>query len=450
MQETSETTPPHLTDVQIQKATVALVNGETATARDLLMQVIEYDETNVAAWWLLSRVVETADEREICLENILTLDPNHAAARAAWEQLQRDKASAAATFAERSYTSVEAAPEAMPPPEELAPLPPTPSTPDFLEDELGCPYCAAPTAWEDKRCPACKHSLWTHQREVEQSTPAYRALLMLEVLFIGVSALLLLLLLTYVDICVKSADIRDLAPLYLGIKQIAPKIATASFNFVPPVLFRLSLLPIGLSLIILLGLLSRWAPLYFTALLIEALRILVNLSTIIGAINAWSATAAAVKTEAAAGQLTGQALSLMHIVILLTYLAILALAGLSFISLLNLHDHFTFKHRRLLLRTDADVDGSIVGLQIRGRAYAHQYAWALAALHLRQAWMLEHNLETGLALATVYLNLGRLDLAAIALEDARRLAPTDPRIASLTAILAEKQAHGKPPYAPSP
>jgi len=257
---------------------------------------------------------------------------------------------------------------------------------------------------------------------------------------IGISALLLLLLLTYADMRVKSADIRDLVPLYLGIKQVAPRIATASFSFVPPMLFRLSLLPIGLSLLILLSVLSRWVPLYFTALGIEALRILLNLSTIIGAINTWAATAAAVKAGATAGQLTGRTLSVMYIAILLTYLTILALSGLSLISLLNLHDHFTYKHRRLLLRTDADVEGSVVGLQIRGRAYARQRAWALAALHLRQAWMLEQNLETCLPLAIAYLNLERLDLATIALEDARRLASTDPRVVELATLLTKKQA----------
>jgi len=179
-QELPKTAQPYLSDEQIQKAVVAFVNGDKATARDLLMQVVDRDETNVAAWWQLSRVVETADEREICLENVLTLDPNHTAARAAWEQLQRDKTLTAAAFAETSYAPAEVALETMPtPPAEPTPRPPAPSTTDFLEDELGCPYCATPTVWEDRRCPVCKHNLWTRQREVEGSTPAYRTLLML-------------------------------------------------------------------------------------------------------------------------------------------------------------------------------------------------------------------------------------------------------------------------------
>ena len=50
-------------------------------ARQLLLQVIELDETNILAWLWLSTVLDDLEEKKVCLENVLTLDPTHKAAR---------------------------------------------------------------------------------------------------------------------------------------------------------------------------------------------------------------------------------------------------------------------------------------------------------------------------------------------------------------------------------
>lgn len=46
-------------------------------ARALLLQVVELDERNIPAWLWLSTVVDRPEEKQTCLENVLTLDPNN-------------------------------------------------------------------------------------------------------------------------------------------------------------------------------------------------------------------------------------------------------------------------------------------------------------------------------------------------------------------------------------
>lgn len=56
-------------------------HGDAVRARVCLRKIVETDKENIQAWLWLSSVVETDDERRLCLQNVLVLDPNHAAAR---------------------------------------------------------------------------------------------------------------------------------------------------------------------------------------------------------------------------------------------------------------------------------------------------------------------------------------------------------------------------------
>ena len=55
--------------------------GHREQARELLLRVIEKDERNEPAWLWLSGVVEDVEEQRICLENVLAINPNNAAAQ---------------------------------------------------------------------------------------------------------------------------------------------------------------------------------------------------------------------------------------------------------------------------------------------------------------------------------------------------------------------------------
>jgi hypothetical protein len=50
-------------------------------ARELLYQVIDLDERNTTAWLWLSGVADGIDERIVCLENVLAVNPQHEVAR---------------------------------------------------------------------------------------------------------------------------------------------------------------------------------------------------------------------------------------------------------------------------------------------------------------------------------------------------------------------------------
>ena len=55
--------------------------GKRAEARELLLRVVNADENNVRAWLWLSGVVTTLEDREVCLQNVLALDPVNEAAQ---------------------------------------------------------------------------------------------------------------------------------------------------------------------------------------------------------------------------------------------------------------------------------------------------------------------------------------------------------------------------------
>lgn len=62
-------------------------NGDTAAARSYLTQVVERDPHNEQAWMWLSGVATEPEEQQICLENVLVINPYNAKARQGLEFL---------------------------------------------------------------------------------------------------------------------------------------------------------------------------------------------------------------------------------------------------------------------------------------------------------------------------------------------------------------------------
>ncbi|MDQ5823475.1 MAG: hypothetical protein M3441_04585 [Chloroflexota bacterium] len=62
-------------------------NGDTAAARAYLTQVVERDPHNEQAWMWLSGVATEPEEQQICLENVLVINPYNAKARQGLEFL---------------------------------------------------------------------------------------------------------------------------------------------------------------------------------------------------------------------------------------------------------------------------------------------------------------------------------------------------------------------------
>ncbi|GAB4412096.1 MAG: hypothetical protein Kow00106_06620 [Anaerolineae bacterium] len=64
----------------------AAKRGDKARAHELFRQAIEIDPYHEQVWLWLASVVETDEDRRVCFENVLELNPLHPTAR---QQLQR-------------------------------------------------------------------------------------------------------------------------------------------------------------------------------------------------------------------------------------------------------------------------------------------------------------------------------------------------------------------------
>jgi tetratricopeptide (TPR) repeat protein len=110
---------------------VAAKSGQAAQARDLLMQVVEADENNESAWLWLSGVVESLEDRRVCLENVLALNPDSVAAQKGLAWIDQHRANQGVS------------PEAASP---VEPPPPSTSEPILEPDAPPTNQAAAPAA----------------------------------------------------------------------------------------------------------------------------------------------------------------------------------------------------------------------------------------------------------------------------------------------------------------
>ncbi len=74
---------PAEVDRLYQEGVAAIRAGDKAAGREKLMQVVEADQLHENAWLWLSGAVETDEDRIVCLENVLTINPRHEKARQA-------------------------------------------------------------------------------------------------------------------------------------------------------------------------------------------------------------------------------------------------------------------------------------------------------------------------------------------------------------------------------
>jgi hypothetical protein len=103
--------------------------GDAERARELLLQVVDADEYNEQAWLWLSSVVESDADREVCLENVVAINPDNNLAKAGLVHLRTRK---------------------MPPPPspepEPAPPPPQPEWPPAREQPAAVAQVSEPAA----------------------------------------------------------------------------------------------------------------------------------------------------------------------------------------------------------------------------------------------------------------------------------------------------------------
>ena len=188
----------------------AAKNGENARAQELLIAVIEVDEENEQAWLWLSGSVDSDEDRQICLENLLVINPDNAVAKRGLERLRyaeepAEKLGASQPLPDKNdqvnqistllFTDHSTGTQ-----HQQAQLSYTPivsfqsesTFDDVWERESDiCEYCAVEIGYEDRRCPNCGQRIFSsHYRYPQASSD----LTIYWVLLLGVAQLSLILI----------------------------------------------------------------------------------------------------------------------------------------------------------------------------------------------------------------------------------------------------------------
>ena len=128
-------------------------------ARELLLQVVEQDHTNVQAWLWLSTVVDDQNARYTCLSNVLALDPDNKQAKAGLAWLERQRPTTQPKI-KRLIPSSHPQKENDKPAISEEYTDPYSHQPDFPTQETkpqsNCPFCHKPISSSDMTCRHCE------------------------------------------------------------------------------------------------------------------------------------------------------------------------------------------------------------------------------------------------------------------------------------------------------
>ena len=428
----------------LQQGIAAARSGQKETARYLLTQAIERDENNVTAWMWLSGVVENLNDKEVCLENVLALDPNNQAAHKGldWVRQQREAAIYTPPLISESQAQRKSVPltpaaailygKAEPEPEP-EPLPPPPvetftrprdhwgeplsqtaqEVMHEFDNELLCPYCAAPTEENDKRCKTCSGRLWTHKRRRPEGSYWFWMLIGNIIINITGGAYLFIVWLTWLfGRLVMEGQIKTVAQfvgVYLGRSTLPSDVTSVILTKLPPVAFWAFVIGMAIQFVQAVLLYLRWRPFYWFMVGFAVLVAFVPLALL------------AVRPHWA-------------------MVAVLTFAATPILLLLRIEEDFMVDYERYWCAPDKGIHSHSQFYQ-RGREYAREKMWAVAVVHFRRAaagapTMLAYHL----ALVAAYMGLKRYERAEYALREAQRLAPDNPKVQELSNLIAAKTA----------
>lgn len=138
----------------------ALKAGNRLEARTWLMRVVKADEQNEQAWLWLSGAMDSDEDKRICLENVLTLNPNHLAAQKGLAKLPAPSPAPLSEKIEIGGESLEGVRDTYENPQSQ----PVVAFDDVWSDEREiCGFCAAEVGEKNGRCPKCRHNLIVKQ-----------------------------------------------------------------------------------------------------------------------------------------------------------------------------------------------------------------------------------------------------------------------------------------------
>ena len=410
--------------------------GNPAEARELLLRVVNVDENNLQAWLWLSSVVPTLEDREVCLENVLALDPVNEAAQRGLARVRADM---------QAMPAIE--PDSVLPHLEAEPKPETKVAFDFsdaeLDDPLLCVYCAQRTTEDDTRCPRCKRTLY--HRFYERDQPrwiwvAWTVSIAEAIFMVGVLLVLMTILsgaLSVAQANGQGVDVVQVLSLYAGQKTGWPSQTQAAvLSVLPREHFYLRLGFVIFNLIVACGLLTRkriFHVLYVVTLVLAALLLYFNTTINRGFV---SGGAAVTPLEGILQTTLNEALGMLIMIsggifgLLLLLKIVLAFA---------MNDDFETRTERLWCVIDRTVRDSN-GAFIRAKTYMQREMWTLAALYLQRAVSMQPSIvDYYLALAESYAHLERYPQSLALLDDAGQLQPDSPIIPNLRSVIAEMQ-----------
>lgn len=383
--------------------------GHKVEARNLLTEVVTADEDQIEAWLWLSQLVDSMNDKIVCLENVLTLEPHNQFAQ---EELANVKVQQEKFFSPIYPPGQEEPPAQAVKLSKAAKKSVTTEYPhqDEFDNPWLCPYCTKLTQSKDRRCRHCRKPLIIKQRtKKERSTWLWRGI------FLQISALLIIISLgsTGFIILIRQQGIANptlFVPLYFGAEIEAQwqSFSQTVFDAFPIWAFwgMIGIIVYTIGMIFLLYIRIPYGNLLY--LISAAISLMLGLVGMIVFYNSMLAFG-----------LSGFAL----------------LLGLvQFVVSFNLWNDFTFKEYRIQMRADRDAK-THTGFFHSGRKYSKMGMWGLAVLHLRRAVAANpQNAAYHLALTLAYLNIKRYKLADKSLT---RFAKLDPQAKEIEPLRKE-------------
>ena len=183
----------------LQEGITAVKSGDKANGRKYLMQLLEIDDRNEQAWLWLSGAVETPEDRIVCLENVLDINPENKTAQKGLARfkpipdpasstepsdsgdgnrvvIQREKVpvstAAAILYPERHVETVEwNDPTPNRKPTEQIGFIAEGNYDDVWSRQVDiCAYCAHEIAFDENKCSQCKRNLIVQQYQYEKES----------------------------------------------------------------------------------------------------------------------------------------------------------------------------------------------------------------------------------------------------------------------------------------
>jgi hypothetical protein len=216
-------------EARLKQGITALKAGQREKAQELLMTVVEQDEDNEQAWLWLSGAVDSDEDKRVCLENVLVLNPENLVAKRGLDKLDKQSSPHQQTI-RREITPPNLAGAILYPErhtQEWEWHDPTPDrqlvkNPEFSQessyhdiwekDDEICAFCAHELAGDEQRCPRCGHILMTKTYRYEEPSTNLH---ILWIMLLGIGQLYLLQ--AIYDIMVTRNILVVILPLFMMI-----------------------------------------------------------------------------------------------------------------------------------------------------------------------------------------------------------------------------------------